>query len=299
MEFDQIIFKKILQFTKALKKNNAPENEEHTIYLSDIKNKLTIIARLLSGVAIEIFPAEKYSSLKNNIYFLPEKYNRFNSKEKNYFFYIFRIFYLYAQQKLDIYISNIEAQNIEIALQKSVENSPKILAELNSEFPILMHQFNEIYNTEFISEIDKNEFQYEWFGKLSIDENKNNNNEHVDKKVNQWEQLNELNKKSVELNSKAKENIEILEVDKEKQEQYTLTHNFEKVETIDDFNGSWRDFDDDQDLEENSEALEELDMNQMVRVDSPSHSVYHAEFFNSKGIKESKAKISEVCDKIC
>lgn len=297
MEFDQIIFKKILQFTKALKKNNAPKNEEHTIYLSDIKNKLTIIARLLSGVAIEIFPAEKYSSLKNNIYFLPEKYNRFDSKEKNYFFYIFRIFYLYAQQKLDIYISNIEAQNIEIALQKSVENSPKILAELNSEFPILMHQFNEIYNTEFISEIDKNEFQYEWFGKLSIDENKNNNNEHVDKKVNQWEQLNELNKKSVELNSKAKENIEILEVDKEKQEQYTLTHNFEKVETIDDFNGSWRDFDDDQDLEENSEALEELDMNQMVRVDSPSHSVYHAEFFNSKGIKESKAKISEVATK--
>ena len=51
-----------------------------------------------------------------------------------------------------------------------------------------------------------------------------------------------------------------LNFDKKQQEDYVLLHNFEKVETAEEFNGNWRDFDGSDELEEHQEALEELNM---------------------------------------
>lgn len=296
MEIDQLIFKKIWKFVTSLQKEKSTDNPETAVYLIDIKNKLTVIARALSGNPIEIFPAENYSCAKNNIYLLPEKYTRFDNHEENYFYFIFRIFYLYALQKLELDTSSPSNENLETSLVRSLKYSNKILEELGREFPQLVKKFEQVYILLLQSGITTQTIQHEWFGKI-LPRNTAGDDKHADKQVNQWEQLNEINKKVVEINSKTKEQIEVLEVDKEQQEQYTLTHNFEKIETLDDFNGKWRDFEDDEDLDESSEALEELNMNQMVRVDSPSHSVYHAEFFNSKGIKESKEKQDETVRK--
>lgn len=296
MELDQLLFKKIWKFIASFKKEKNTYNLETTAFLSEEKKRLTILAQLLSGNAIEIFPAENYSTAKNNIYFLPEKYNRLEKYEDNLFYYKFRIFYLQTLQSLNINLPT-EEQNIPIqeSLEKSYQTAPIVLKKIREQFPFLAERFYQITDLSFQTEAEKKLFFFEWFGKMSI-QNKESEIK-LDKNVNQWEQLNEVDKKTVELNAKTKENINVLDVDKNKQEQYLLTHNFEKIETLDDFNGAWRDFDDDEDLEENREALEELNMNQMVRVDSPSHSIFHAEFFNSKGIKEATDNSTEKCTK--
>jgi nitric oxide reductase NorD protein len=66
-----------------------------------------------------------------------------------------------------------------------------------------------------------------------------------------------------------------------------LTHNFEKVETADEFNGMWRDFDGDDSLGEHAEALQELDMKFVVRTDDPVHSVYQAAYAENASVGES------------
>lgn len=72
-----------------------------------------------------------------------------------------------------------------------------------------------------------------------------------------------------------------------------LTHNFEKVETAEEFNGTWRDFDGDDQLEDHHEAIEELSMKLTVRVDDPVHSVYQAEFIENSSVAESVDKPDE------
>uniref|UniRef100_UPI0040484DA6 hypothetical protein n=1 Tax=Flavobacterium sp. TaxID=239 RepID=UPI0040484DA6 len=66
-----------------------------------------------------------------------------------------------------------------------------------------------------------------------------------------------------------------------------MLHSFEKVETAEEFNGNWRDFDGSDELEKHQEALEELNMKFTVRVDDTTHSVYQADFIENTTISES------------
>lgn len=58
--------------------------------------------------------------------------------------------------------------------------------------------------------------------------------------------------------------VQELTVNQEEIENYTLNHNFEKIETIEEFEGNWRDMESD-DIEENADAIDELQFNQIIR----------------------------------
>jgi nitric oxide reductase NorD protein len=90
-----------------------------------------------------------------------------------------------------------------------------------------------------------------------------------------------------EIKSKAVEDIITIELDKKQQEDYVMTHNFEKVETAEEHSGVWRDFDGEDELEDHQDALDELNMKYVVRVDDTAHSIYHAEFTENTSISES------------
>jgi nitric oxide reductase NorD protein len=94
------------------------------------------------------------------------------------------------------------------------------------------------------------------------------------------------------IKAKPVESIVSIEVDKKQQEDYVMTHNFEKVETADEFNGSWRDFDGEDELEDHQDAVDELNMKFTVRVDDAAHSVYQADFIENTTISES-AEVDE------
>lgn len=278
MDIDEFIYSKFLNYFKK-KKRTSKELTNKLVSLEDIKSRLTIIARAITGNPIDIYPAEREGGYKNNSFFLPISFSYFPTQEKNISYYFFRILYLASQQKLNINL--IETEN------KMTEYSSKILENIFVEYPI-SQDFHD-YFAEYILENTKDNSlpDYSWlYGKLmkneiEISEIRNAN------KFEEFQKEKVENNPTTTIKARAVEEIKSIEVDKKQQEDYVLTHNFEKVETADEFSGSWRDVDGDDELEKHQDALDEINMRLTVRVDDPTHSIYQADFCENTTISES------------
>lgn len=286
-EIDEYLVGKLF---KHLKKNKKIDFKiiDRTVFLNDIKPRLTILARALSGKPIEIFPAEREGGYKNNNYFLPISFAEFSTIEENNNFYLFRILYLSIQQRLDLNWDSTEKEpSLSLSQQKAEETSNRILAIIFEEFPVMeafffeaIHHFDEKSDT-------KKPTDYSWlFGKWMRNEIEQKTDSVLENFSDKTKNANE-NKALTTIKSKAVEEVITIEVDKKQQEDYVLLHNFEKVETAEEFNGTWRDFDGSDELEDHQEALEELNMKFTVRVDDTSHSVYQSDFIENTTISES------------
>ena len=91
-EPDEYIFTKFAFFFKKRKRIKEAALE-HAIDLVDIKPRLTIFARAITGQPIEIFEAEREGGYRNNNFFLPAKFYDFETETENLSFYLFRILY--------------------------------------------------------------------------------------------------------------------------------------------------------------------------------------------------------------
>ena len=278
MDLDELLFGTVSKYFKKRNKNKILL-DSNAVFLKDVKPRLTILARAIAGKAVELFPAEREGGYKNNNFFLPIYFNEFASKEVNLGFYFFRILFLSVQSELKINLTLDE-----------------VLSEQNKE-EILILLFQKYPNSKIIYQNLKSHFEakttpkiatdYSWiYGKLM-----QNDGEETTETI--LENFSDLVKKSnseqitTTLQAKAVEEIITIEVDKKQQEDYVLLHSFEKVETAEEFNGNWRDFDGSDDLEKHENAIEDLNMKFTVRVDDTAHSVYQAEFTENTSISES------------
>jgi nitric oxide reductase NorD protein len=263
------------------------------VSLIDIKSKLTILSRATTGRAIQIFPAEKEGGYKNDSFFLPSSFSEFSTKQLNLSYYLYRILYLSVQKKLNLNWDNSNEQSVEVSQQKAIETSQQVLNILYEEYP-MTQELHEAFKEQIINNTaQKGNPNFTWlYGKWM----KNEMEEADDKKL---KNFSDKVKKSAEkqpttiIKAKPVESIVSIEVDKKQQEDYVMTHNFEKVETADEFNGAWRDFDGEDELEDHQDAVDELNMKFTVRVDDAAHSVYQADFIENTTISES----SEVDEK--
>ena len=89
------------------------------------------------------------------------------------------------------------------------------------------------------------------------------------------------------LKANAVEEITSVQVDEKQLEDAVLQHQFEKVETAEEFGGNWRDMDGDDDLDDHSNALDDMNMKHTVRVDDTAHSIYQADFIENTTVSES------------
>lgn len=278
------------KFFKHLKRSKKIDSKilERTVTLYEIKPKLTILARALTGKPIEIFPAEREGGFKNNNFFLPISFAEFSTTEENNHFYLFRILFLSVQQRLDLnWKSTDEEPSLLLSQQKAAESSPQVLAILFEEYPVT----KEIYSNakrHFEQKIDaKTGVDYSWiYGKWMRNEIEQKTDSVLENFSDKIKKADE-NQALTTLKAKAVEEVVTVELDKKQQEDYVLLHNFEKAETAEEFNGTWRDFDGSDELEDHQEALEELNMKFTVRVDDTSHSVYQADFIENTTISES------------
>jgi nitric oxide reductase NorD protein len=285
-EPDEYLFSKLASFLKRRKKN-AQETLEHAVKLEDIKQRLTIFSRAITGQAIEIFEAEREGGYKNNSFFLPTRFSEFQTFEQNTKFYIFRIVYLSFQKNLNLNFSAEDEFTLEEAREKAVETSTLILNKMFQQFPITKQIHLELVSHYFKIATEKTPEDLSFiYGKWM-----QNNPEILKKSV--LNNISEQVKKAIDneintiLKANAVEEISTLEIDKKQQEDYVLLHNFEKVETAEEWEGGWRDFDGDDDLDDHANALEDLNMKHTVRVDDPVHSIYQAEFIENTTISES------------
>ena len=173
------------------------------------------------------------------------------------------------------------AQSNEDSRKKAQETAPLILQKIEEEYSPVARFFNSI--KEYFGEEQNPSF---WlYGKYMVNRDvfENGTGDDFEKESAQKNTVNP----TTEIKSKPIEEVEILKVDKKAQDEYVLTHNFEKVETAEEFNGIWRGFDGDDSLEEDADALNELNLKHLVRTDEVAQSIYQAEFRDLASIAES------------
>jgi len=285
MALNEYLYGKLDSFFRGRKKKSI-EEDSNAVKLEDIKSRLTIFARAITGEAIDIYPAEREGGYKNNNFFLPQIYTDLNDYEKNLSFYLYRVLYLSVQKNLELNWETGQDHDLLKSQQEAYYSSKLVLDELFDQFPISKHIHTDLLNYYSQLKTDKKDIDYTFmYGKWM----KNSKN----KSVNTLKNFNDKAKKAIEseittiLKANPVEEIISIEVDKKQQEDNVLTHNYEKIDTAEEHSGSWKDFDGDDELDKHSKALEELNMKYTVRVDDTSHSVYQADFVENISVSES------------
>ena len=289
-ELDEILYKKVIKYFKN-KRLNDTEMLSRQVTLSEIKPRLTLLARALCGVPIEIFPAEREGGYKNLNFFLPINCSLFPTKEENRKFYFFRTAYLSVQKQLNLNWTSLEDLQ-QLSLEKAQETAPIVLEKLFQEYPSLEEWYYEAV-PKLPLEKNKETADFSWlYGKWM----KNSPEVDASDVLQNFDDVATKIQNSVvaetTLHANAVEEIQSLAIDKKQQEDYVLMHSFEKIETAEEFNGNWRDFDGKDDLKDHEDALEEMNMRFTVRVDDMVHSVYQADFIENTSIAES-AEVDE------
>lgn len=291
-EPDEYIFTKFANYFKRKKKNKQRLNLT-AAKLEELKPRLTIFARAITGKSIDIYDAEREGGYKNNNFFLPSYVCFFDTIEDNISFYLYRVLYLSIQKNNNLNWNDNQEHELEESQQEALNKSPEILESLFKQFPITESYYNTFLDYFKCNSTAKNPVDYSYlYGKFM----KNNPNEEKEDDVlkNFSDKVKDSNKEDVTtiLKAKAVEEIVSVTIDKKQQEDAVLQHQFEKVETADEFGGNFKDFDGDDDLDEHANALEDLSMKYTVRVDDTAHSVYQADFIENTTISES-AEIDE------
>lgn len=286
MELDEWLYKGVLRFFKHRSQKKEAANLRKA-QLTELKTNLLITARAFTGKPIEIFPAIHEGGYKNDAFFLPPEVDFFEIPEHNALFYYFRVVYLSIQHRLHLNWPNNIAYDLEKARKLSANYSETILQEIRENYPIIYEFYSQaqaILESENHHTSEKIHYLY---GKLMQDDRQDTPKplENFSENLQPADQQ----KISTQIKAKAVEAIQTVQIDQKAQEDFVLTHNFEKVETAEEFDGTWRDFDGSDDLEQHQDALDELNMKLTVRTDEPSHSVYQAEFIENSAIAESKS----------
>lgn len=288
MDLDEIIFTRFVNFFNKRARRKEAENKE-TVYLEEIKNRLTIIACALNGNMIKLLPAEKEGGFRDDMFFLPVKVSLFATRELNLSFYFFRTFYLSIQKEFG---SN-QNLNENIFLTKDPYKIAEdlhllVLEKLFLDYPLLKDIYQNLTKElDTIANKDSAIFLRWFYGRWMFNERKLGSKKDIESHDSEDLKL-EASMAKTTIKAKPIENSEVITIDKKAQEDYVLTHNFEKVETADEFNGNWRSFDGEDELEDHQEALDELNLRYMVRTQDTSNSIYQTEFLDNTGIAECK-----------
>lgn len=282
-EPDEWLFTKLAFYFKR-KKLEKEASLVNTVYLADIKARLVIFARAVTGEPIDIYDAQREGGYKNNNFFLPVCMAIFPSQEENISYYLFRVLYLSVQKNLGLNWAEDRTYELAESQEQAFNTSNSVLESLLEQFPICESLHEKI--KAFYEQIDpKNDFSF-IYGKWMKNENYDETGillKNVDDKTRQ------ANKDDIKttLKSKAVEEIISVQVDQKQQEDMVLQHQFEKVETAEEFSGNWKDFDGDDEIDDHSNALDDVNMKFTVRVDDSTHSVYQADFIENTTISES------------
>ena len=285
-EPDEYLFTKFAHYFKRRKKAKQ-EQIAHAVKLEDLKPRLTIFARAVTGRAIEIYEAEREGGYRNDNFFLPTKFADFQSTDENIAFFLFRILYLSVQKNLDLNWKDNQEHELKESQEKALENSQQVLRSLFEQFPITKEYHGKFKS--FFEKISKEGLPADYsfiYGKWMRDSPENEASKQLENFTDKVKKPEEEKPETI-LKSNAVEEIISVQIDQKQMDDAVLQHQFEKVETAEEFGGNFRDMDGDDELDEHSNALEELNMKYTVRVDDTAHSVYQAEFIENTTIAES------------
>ncbi|HNO24135.1 MAG TPA: hypothetical protein PKK94_14230, partial [Leptospiraceae bacterium] len=259
MEIGEKIFQKTADLierirTAGLRKNRIPLNLEMH------KSSLTVFARILSGKPVNLHRAENFGGLSGLKIFLPSGIYLFPSEELNRMFYQFRICLL---------------------LQTGRDMGNESFTESEEKFEAFLDSWKLKNANEFFAPIRKytfnnyNDYIINYIKNIKISESENSVMKNPVENL--LADSESPDRDSTVIDGKAVENINSISSEKKPEDDYTLMHNFEKIETADEFNGMMRDMDGEDDLKNHSEALKDLNLKDTVRSDEKAHSIYRTD----------------------
>lgn len=292
-EPDEFLFTKFAHFFKKRQKRKQ-EQLRHIARLGELKPRLTIFARAITGSAISIYEAEREGGFKNKSFFLPKEVDYFPDIENNISTYLFRTLYLSVQFNLGLnWADNGIAHTKEESREAACTNSSKVLATLFKEFPASKGYHDKLvayFKSQATSpgEFDTSFIYGKWMQSSAEEDLADpfqNFGDHV-------KSAGEENAKTIKKAGAVEEIISAI-IDQQQLDDAVLQHQFEKVETADEFGGNWRDMDGDDELDDHENALDDVNMKYTVRVDDMAHSIYQAEFTENTTISESTEQEGE------
>ncbi len=282
MELDQILFQKLARWYKARKGLQIGGQNPAGVDLEPLKSRLSLLGAALAETKIEVHTARREGGIQGHRFFFPARCELFGSTEQNLSFYLFRTCYMAFEYLLR---DAEQASDSESVLAYMQINLPKAVE--------LYQSLREALALVALSDNDTNEVAWLTGRVLSGGVEGNVDLLVANKQQGVHGEEAEPEAITTEIEAKAADEVTVIEVNKKAQEEYMLTHNFEKVETAEEFDGLWRNFDGADELADQQDALEELDLKFTVRTDDPVHSVYRAEYAGQVTAKESSASESE------
>jgi len=266
-------------FQKAWKRlKPIPQMSPQGVTLTELQSPLTLLARILTGLPIVLQKADAEGGCQGLTFFLPTRWDRFETREQNILFYYFRIAALSLQKNRGFNWKDSQEHTLVESQAKALEMAPQILKELEANFPILAQQI------QILSPSLRDPFFWgHWFSESLHSPTSQTAPETTDKKNPS------IQSEDSEINI-SHESAQLVEVDQKKVEDHTLSHNFEKIETAEEFDGSWRSLDDTDDFEKEKEALKELNLKTLIRSHSPHHHVLQSDFSSHSSVSESASK---------
>lgn len=276
MDFAEVLFKRFVAWRKERKERT--ERRVEGVDLSELAPRLALIARALCQAPIEIKPAVREGGWSGDAFHLPARMELLPTLEENFKFYLFRVFYLAKQRELGLNWTGASG-SLQASREAAAESAGCVLDALSREF---LH-FPALHDSLRDGLEDHGWLYGKWMSARPFDAD--------DAQLPVDPDAPSANGQAVttEIASKPVEEMRSLQVDREKQEEYMLTHNFEKIETAEEFDDIWRDFDGDDSLEDDLQALDDLDLKHTVRVDDVVHSIYRAEMCGQLTVAESRA----------
>ncbi|MBD81021.1 MAG: NorD protein [Crocinitomicaceae bacterium] len=278
MEFDQLIFRRIYNYYAKKLSKSDPERESRAVHLSTIKPRLTILARALTGIPNEILTSEREGGFSGSKFYLPKKVDFFSSREQNLNFYVFRVLYLSVQQQQELNWKDNEEHKIAESQQQAYSNSKLVLESLFKEYPSTQTIHTDLYQglTEYYKSLEKSS-DYSWLYGRYMKLNPHEFVAKTDRNTEEAKSKLEPNEITTELEANASDEVTTVGLNKKQIEDNVVTNNFEKVETLSEFNGNFREMDGDDTLSDDEDAIRELNLKHTVRTDDSAHSVYRAE----------------------
>ena len=336
MSLDEALFKLLWRrIGSAVRRHRVQEAEGgREARLADVHRSLTLVARALSGEALEIREAEEAGGFAGDILYLPRRIQVAETPRDNAFVYLYRLAYTVTSRRLGLTLPAGDGLPADFRAFCTLVAVPRTLRRLEATLPMTVGLRERFYplllqarssstahdNVSARLEALTRTLLARGFSEaVPADEEEGgvvpvpqgwNEDELYDlwcgfrhgarrspgappPPVAVWGQLmpaqgapdqlapgdwqdsgSQTHPSGTELPGKPKEQVRRVSLDQRDIDNDSLVQPFDKVDTAEEFSGITRTPDGADELADHAEALEELDLREVVRSATPAHSIY-------------------------
>ena len=339
MSWDEALFRLAWKLKRSRRQTAAEPVRQRTARLADLKTSLTLVARALSGEALEIQEAEHVGGYVGEVIYLPRTIHLAPTPDDNARVYLYRVAYAVTSRRLAFTLP-VGAGGLSVgfrtfctlvavpltrrALEAAMPASRALFQEFSSlalrdrpppaAMDTVAARLEALTQALLGREADVSEPLSGLLWRIVCASRPCNENALHDlwqqfrygarraarravRPAILWGQLMPLRSESrpvtpgspqqrlaassfpsgTEMPGKPKEDVRRVVLDQQDLDNDTLIHTFEKIETAEEFGGVTRTPDGADELAHHADALDELDMREVVQTSIPTHSVYKAD----------------------